>query len=151
GVTAGWAATGVLVDPFHPSIRLQSLTFVAPVGRAFYGAMMGGPNWLDFGVATVPGVIAGAFLASWAGNELRWEAFDDPREMRRHVLGAAMMGIGGVLAGGCTIGQGLTAASLTAATAPLAIAGFMLGARIGILFLVESSLRDMLAHLFARR
>lgn len=151
GVVAGWAATGLMDDEFAVQRRLQSLTFVAPVARGLYGMMLGTPGWLDFGVASVVGVTAGSGLAARMAGDFRWEAFDDPTEMRRHLLGAVLMGLGGVLAGGCTIGQGLSAASLTALTAPIAIAGMMLGARLGILLLVEGSLRDILAHYLGRR
>lgn len=57
------------------------------------------------------GVIVGAFAAAIYGREFRWEAYDDAREMKRHVLGAVLMGIGGVTALGCTMGQGLTGIS----------------------------------------
>ncbi len=82
------------------------------------------------------GVIAGAFLSAWWSDDLRWEAFDDDREMRRHLTGAALMGVGGILAGGCTIGQGLTAGSLLALSWPFAVGGMILGARIGIAILM---------------
>jgi hypothetical protein len=67
--------------------------------------------------------------------------------MRRHLMGAVLMGFGGIAMGGCTIGQGVTAGSLMALSWPLAIAGMMLGARIGILILMEGSVR----HLFRFR
>jgi uncharacterized membrane protein YedE/YeeE len=57
--------------------------------------------------------------------------------MRRHLLGALLMGFGGVLARGCTIGQGLSAASTLALTAPVAIAGMIFGARLGLFYLIE--------------
>ena len=90
-----------------------------------------------FAVGTVFGVAAGSYLVAWGRDELRWEAFDDQREMRRHVLGALMMGLGGVLARGCTIGQGLSAASALSLTAPIAILFMIVGARIGLSYLVE--------------
>ena len=76
-----------------------------------------------FAVASVIGVVFGSFVVSTSRGEFRWEAFDDQREMRRHLLGALLMGFGGVLARGCTIGQGLSAASTLALTAPVAIVG----------------------------
>lgn len=147
GVIAGWVTTGVMADEFDTTARVQSLTFVAPVARALFGLAIGGPNWFDFGVGSVFGVVAGAFLAARLARDFHWEAFDDPLEMRRHLAGAALMGVGGILAGGCTIGQGLTAGSLTAVSWPLAVPCLMLGARLGILVLVEGSL---LAGLRAR-
>lgn len=149
GVVAGWVVTGVLIDDFAPP-RVQSLTFVAPVARGIFAIVLGGTEWFDFGVLSVAGVIIGAFMAARAADEFRWEAFDDHYEMRRHLLGAVLMGAGGVLAGGCTIGQGLTAGSLMAVSWPIAIAGIVVGARIGIAILVEGSARFWLADLWAR-
>lgn len=145
-IVAGWVATGVLADPFAPAARAQSLTFVAPVARAVFGAFFDASAWVDFGVMSVLGVAAGAFIAAWRNDELHWEAFDDSHEMRRHLLGAALMGSGGVLAGGCTIGQGLTAASLLSPSWPIAIAGMALGARLGIVLLVEGPLREVVTN-----
>ena len=142
GVIGGWLATGVFVDDFATNLRVQSLTFVAPVARTLFGAMIGGPDWFDFGVGTVIGVAAGAFVAARLADDFRWEAFDDAREMGRHLFGAVLMGIGGILAGGCTIGQGLTAGSLTAMTWPISFIGILLGARLGIVILVEESLGE---------
>jgi uncharacterized membrane protein YedE/YeeE len=136
-IIAGWVATAILADPFDTEVRPQSLNFVAPVGRSLLAALFGSGSLADFGVASVLGVIAGAALAARLADEFRWEAFDDAREMRRHLLGAVLMGSGGVLAGGCTIGQGMTAASLLALSAPVAILGMIVGARFGIHLLVE--------------
>lgn len=150
GVVIGWAATGLLADPFADPIRVQSLTFVAPVARALYGLAANDGSLLDFGVMTVFGVALGAGASALRAREFRWEAFDDQREMRRHLFGAVLMGLGGVLAGGCTIGQGLTAGSLLAISWPITVGGMMLGARIGIAILVEGSVADWLRALFSR-
>jgi uncharacterized protein len=91
----------------------------------------------SFAVATVLGVVIGSGIVTWRRDELRWEAFDDAREMRRHLLGAVLMGFGGVLARGCTIGQGLSAASTLAVSAPIAILFMILGARLGLFYLIE--------------
>lgn len=136
-ILCSWIATSVLPDPLDTEIRPQSLNFVAPVARLIAAVLAGQASVADFGLASVLGAVLGAGLAARLADEFRWEAFDDPREMRRHLLGAALMGLGGVLAGGCTIGQGMTAASLLALSAPVAIAAMILGARIGIFILVE--------------
>lgn len=151
-VVAGWLVTGVLSDSFDENLRVQSLTFVAPVARALFGFIGRHSDWMDFGVMTVPGVVIGAFIHAKQNAEFRWEAYDDHHEMRRHLIGAALMGFGGVLAGGCTIGQGLTAGSLLAVTWPVTVAGLFAGARLGIAILVEGSLKELLQnHLAARR
>lgn len=149
-VAAGWWLTGVAADRFEHGIRVQSLTFVAPVARAIFAATGLHANWLDFGVMSVPGVIAGAYFAARRADEFRWEAYDDHYEMRRHISGGVLMGFGGVLAGGCTIGQGLTAGSLLTLTWPVTVIGMILGARTGIAIMMEGSLREFVSALFAR-
>ena len=139
-VTAGWLATTVLVDPFAAPTTPQSLTFVSPVARAFYGILLDQAELAEFGAGSVFGVVVGAALAARRAREFRWEAFDDAREMKRHLAGAALMGVGGVVCGGCTIGQGLTAGSLMALSWPLAVLGMAAGARLGIAILVEGSI-----------
>ena len=145
-VIAGWWVTGVAVDAFETVPRAQSLTFVSPVGRALYAVLTSPAALLEFGIGTLVGVTLGSFLSALYDQEFRWEAFDDDREMRRHLAGAVLMGGGGVLAGGCTIGQGISAGSMMALSWPLAILGMMLGARIGIAFLVEGSIRGLWSH-----
>jgi uncharacterized membrane protein YedE/YeeE len=147
-VVCGWASTGPLADEFE-QVRLQSLTFVAPVARAFNGLIFGS-EWMEFSTLAVPGVIIGSFLAAIIAGEFRWEAFDDQLEMRRHLLGATLMGLGGVLAGGCTIGQGITAGSLLALSWPIAVAGMMCGAWFGLTILVEGSVRECITTRFDR-
>ena len=142
-VTAGWILTASLGDDFSAPLRPQSLTFVAPVGKAIYATLLNSGSFADFGIGSVFGVILGSWIAAWLADEFRWEAFDDHHEMRRHLTGALLMGIGGIMAGGCTIGQGLTAGSLLALSWPLAVGSMIVGARLGIAILVDGSIRDM--------
>jgi uncharacterized protein len=135
-VTFGWIVTGILADPFGTQ-RLESLTFVAPLARVLLLTMGETITGAGFAVASVAGVVLGSFAVAWWRDERRWEAFDDAREMRRHLIGAVLMGFGGVLARGCTIGQGLSAASTLSVTAPIAILFMILGARLGLLYLIE--------------
>lgn len=146
-VAAGWYVTSALADPFANS-RPESLTFVAPLGRAVLTIMGETFASAHFAVASVAGVIAGSFAVAVAQGNFRWEAFDDQREMRRHLLGGVLMGLGGVLARGCTIGQGVSAASTMAMTAPIAVACMILGARLGLFYLIEG--RSILGAWFDR-
>ncbi|MFZ5732322.1 MAG: YeeE/YedE family protein [Pseudomonadota bacterium] len=143
-VVAGWAVTTWLADEFDGPARPQSLTFVSTIGKALYAGLMNATSFADFGVGSVFGVVIGSWLAARTADEFRWEAFDDDREMRRHLLGAVLMGFGGILAGGCTIGQGITAGSMLALSWPIAVGGMMFGAWIGIAILVDGSLRERL-------
>lgn len=148
-IVAGWIVTVALNDDFAGPARPQSLTFVSTVGKALYAGLLGVSNFADFGVGSVFGVIAGSWLAAWRADEVRWEAFDDDHEMRRHLSGAVLMGAGGILAGGCTIGQGLAAGSMLALSTPLAIGGMIVGARLGIAILVDGSPRDIIQRRWA--
>ncbi|MEK9969309.1 MAG: YeeE/YedE family protein [Ferrovibrio sp.] len=145
-IIAGWVITGVLSDPMASDYRGSSLSFVAPVGRLFFALIAGLPHWFDFGTGIVFGTIAGGGLGALTLFEWRWEAFDDHHEMRRHLVGGVLMGFGGVIASGCTIGQGLSAASLLAISAPFAVVGMVIGARLGVAFLVEGDVIPVLGR-----
>ncbi|HSP24499.1 MAG TPA: YeeE/YedE family protein, partial [Saliniramus sp.] len=103
-VVAGWAITGIVAfDPFDTR-RIESFTFVAPRGEPLLYAMLMTGLAVDFPVGTVLGTIAGSWLAALWAKEFHWEAPDDAHEVKRHILGAFLMGTGGVAALGCTIG-----------------------------------------------
>lgn len=136
-VAAGWYVTGVLADPFEAVPRPQGLSFVTPIARLLQALVSQPAPVPEFGMGTAVGVALGAALAAWRAGALRWEAFDDAHEMRRHLLGACLMGMGGVFAGGCTIGQGLSAGSVLAPSWPFAVGGIFAGARLGIAILLE--------------
>lgn len=138
-VTAGWVATGVLGhDDFTP-LPLASLTFVAPIGDSVMYTMLSTGTRFTFAVATCIGVVGGAALAALAAGSFRWEGFSDRHDLARHLVGAALMGIGGVLALGCTIGQGITGLSTLSLGALLTVAGIVCGGALTTRYLVEGS------------
>ncbi len=149
-IPLAWIVTGVLgADPFEPE-TLASLTFVRPIGESFLYMMLMSGMRPTFGVATVAGVLLGALVAARLRREWRVEGFDGEREMTRHLAGAALMGIGGVLALGCTIGQGVSAMSTLALSAPLAALSIFLGAAFGLRYLEEGSVRGAFRILVGR-
>jgi len=85
---------------------------------------------LEFDVGLVPGVVVGAFLASVLSGEFRFQGFEGEANMRRALSGAALMGFGGMLAGGCAIGAGVTGGSIFAGTAWLALFCMWIGAMV---------------------
>ncbi|MEZ5818492.1 MAG: YeeE/YedE family protein [Hyphomicrobiaceae bacterium] len=137
-VAGGWLATSLAVEEMAAS-RVESLSFVAPAGRALLQFMALPFRDVSFGVSSIVGAGMASFAVALAKRELRWEAFDDAREMRRHLGGAALMGVGGVLAQGCTVGQGLTAASALALSAPVFVLAVLFGAQAGLKFLIEGT------------
>ena len=149
-ITAGWYATGVLgQDEFDPT-PLASFTFVNPVGNSIQYLMTFTGSTINFGIATVGGVIVGAFIAAKATGEFRIESFTDANDMMRHMIGAALMGIGGIMALGCTIGQGLTGMSTLTLTSLIAWLSIIAGGVYGIKYLEEGSLGGAFQALFAR-
>ena len=138
-VPTGWWITGVLgADDFDPT-ALSSFTFVAPIGDSMMYLMTFTGSTINFGIAAVGGVITGSFVAALSGKGFHWEAFSDAADMRRHLMGAAMMGTGGVMAMGCTIGQGLTGISTLSATSVIAVLSIIFGGVWGLKSMEEGS------------
>lgn len=147
----GWISTGILAaDEFDP-YPLESYTFSAPLGETVIYAMTMSGSSLKFGIGAVFGVVAGAATTSLFQGHFRWEACDDAREMRRQILGGFLMGFGGVTALGCTIGQGLSAASVLAWSAPLAFGSIFVGAWLGLHHLVSGSVLGVIREIFGFR
>jgi len=136
-IVLAWATTSAVARGGFGLVPVESFSFVAPVGESLVYAMTSAGTLPDFSIGSVAGVILGAAIGSAVLGEARWEACDDARELRRQMGGAALMGIGGVLAFGCTVGQGLSALSVLSMSAPIVIVAIMLGARAGLFLLVE--------------
>ena len=142
-VSFGWLATGIIgADPFDPQ-RLESYTFARPLGDSLIYLMTFTGSTIRFGIGATFGVVAGSLAAAIVQRRIRWEACDDPRELRRQMLGAFFMGTGGVLALGCTIGQGVSAASVLAVSAPIVLASIYFGAWAGLTWLVGGVPTDL--------
>ncbi|MGC9420475.1 MAG: YeeE/YedE family protein [Rhodovulum sp.] len=138
GVAVGLAIAGALWgmtylnDVSFGAVDVEGHTFTAPLGRTLMWLMTSSAGGLSFSVGSVLGVLLGAWIGSWRKGSFRWEACEDPRELGRQVAGAALMGIGGVVALGCSIGQGATAFSTLAYSAPVTLAAIAAGALLGL-------------------
>ena len=129
-IPAGWYVTGVVgFDDFDP-IRLESFTFVAPTGQGLMYLMTFTGSTINFGVAAVSGVILGSFLYVILTGKFRLESFTDRNDMVRHIVGGVFMGFGGVLALGCTIGQGITGMSTLALGSLLVLISIVFGSAL---------------------
>ncbi len=127
-VPAGWFGTGfVLYDDFDP-VTLQSLSFTAPHADTLFWGIAATSIPANFGVGLIGGAIGGAFIAALLGRRLRWESFTSPAETGRYLTGGALMGVGGVLAGGCTVGAGLSGIPTLSVAAMLALVAISAGA-----------------------
>ncbi|MBR1202148.1 MULTISPECIES: YeeE/YedE family protein [unclassified Bradyrhizobium] len=131
-VAGGWYATGYLgADDFNP-VPVTSLTFIAPIADALQYVMLSTGSTLNFGIVTVFGVFAGSLITAIATRRFQLEGYRSPQHMLRSASGAALMGAGGVMAFGCSVGQGLTGLSTLSLSSFIAIAGIMLGTGAGL-------------------
>lgn len=134
---AGWLVTGIAYDEILDKPVLPiSLTYVRPTGdtlewlRRFTAQPMPG-----FGVASVIGTLVGAAAVATAAGRFRLATFSDPTDTLRCLIGAAFMGVGGVMALGCTVGQAITGVSTLALGSFLTFASLVAGAMAGIAWL----------------
>jgi hypothetical protein len=145
GVAAWWLTghLGFVAD--HPetlepawlgtsSRRAEALSFVAPLayGLDLLTLWTDRSLTLTFGVAAALGVPLGSAAVALATREFRWEGFANTGDLGHHLIGALLMGFGGVTALGCTVGQGISGLSLLAAGAFISCAGFALGAWLAL-------------------
>jgi uncharacterized protein len=134
-MVAGWWVTGVLgADEFEP-IRPSSLTYTAPVGNTLVYLMTFSGSSIDFGIATVFGAIVGAYVSALLRKSFNLAGFADRSDLLRNMGGAVLMGIGGVTALGCTVGQGLTGVSTLSLGSMIALASMIVGGVYGIKYL----------------
>lgn len=149
-VPAGWYVTGVIgADDFEPT-PLASMTFISPTADSLQYLMTWTGSTVNFGIASVGGVILGSFLAAIATRRFRVEGFASTADTLANIGGAALMGFGGVLALGCTIGQGLTGMSTLATGSLIAWLSIMAGGYFGIKHLEEGTFTGALRASFSR-
>ena len=113
------------------SLAPQSFTFINPIGQAYgYATRDFASKFLTFGLMAFGGVIAGSFIWSLIARSFRFEWFASFRDFLNHVIGAILMGFGGILAVGCTIGQGITGVSTLAVGSILALVSIIFGSAL---------------------
>jgi uncharacterized protein (TIGR01244 family) len=117
--------------------RMESLTYVAPYAYTIDWLMMysDASKKLTLAIASVLGLLTGSFVYSIVTRTFRWESFRNAEDTINHLLGGVLMGVGGVTALGCTIGQGLSGVSTLALGSFIALFGFVVGTVIGMKYL----------------
>ncbi len=146
-VTSGWWITAVLgFDDFDPT-PLSSFTFVAPSGESIQYLMIFTGTTINFGIAAVGGVISGSFITAIVTKTFNIESFADADDLLRHMAGAILMGFGGVMALGCTIGQGITGMSTLALGSLIALVAIIIGGVLGMKYLEEGNFPDAIKAL----
>lgn len=131
-VVAGWLTTGWLgADEFNP-LPVTSLTFISPIADTLQYTMLSTGLSLNFGIALVVGVLVGSLFTAVLTGRFSLEGYTSPNHMVRSMSGAALMGIGGAMAYGCSIGQGLTGLSTLSMPSFIAVAGIVSGAALAL-------------------
>ncbi len=139
-VACGWALTGLTYDEFaaQPSAPI-SLTFIRPLGDTL--------DWLQrftaipipgFGISSVVGTLIGGSLAALHAGRFRVLGFADVADLKANLTGAVLMGIGGAMALGCTIGQGVTGLSTLAIGSIITTSALVFGGLQGLRYLERS-------------
>jgi uncharacterized protein len=145
-VVAAWALTSRLgFVPEHPETleaawlgtsfnRPESFSFVAPAAALLDWLMFFSDRskQLGFGGVSLLGVVAGAALSAHFNGDFRWEGFRQTEDLVNHLVGGALMGVGGITALGCTFGQGLSGLSTLSLGSVLSVLGIVLGAVVAL-------------------
>ena len=114
--------------------RIEALSFVSPVAYTVDWIMFFSDKAkvLTIGIVSVFGVVAGSALYALSTGNFRWEGFRDAEDTANHLVGAILMGVGGVCAMGCTVGQGLSGISTLSATSIVAVAAIVAGCVVAL-------------------
>jgi uncharacterized membrane protein YedE/YeeE len=127
-VALAWWFNYLMAANAFEMVPVHSLSFTSPSADILMYVVS--PPWskLTFDLGLIPGVFLGAFLIGALKSELKLEGFNDGASMRRYIAGGCLMGFGGVLAGGCAVGAGVSGASIFAMTSWLVLWSMWIGA-----------------------
>jgi len=127
-VALGWLATYMIAQTSFEVVPVTSVTFTGPSTDTLMGLVNNTDLPLGFGVGLVPGVFVGSGLMALFAGEARLERFGPDTPMERYLIGAALMGFGSMLAGGCAVGAGMSGGAVFALTAWVAVFFMWVGA-----------------------
>jgi len=125
---AGWAGTSVLLmDAFDP-LPTQSIAFTLPWTETLFWTIASTAVPASFGIGFLAGVVGGAFASAFFRREFQLQSFESPSQTLRYGAGGMLMGIGGVLAGGCSVGAGLAGGASLSIAALIVLLAILAGA-----------------------
>ncbi|MES0811379.1 YeeE/YedE family protein [Roseibium sp. SCPC15] len=126
---AWWFTSSMAGQAFDP-VQVEGVTFTGPSADTLMLVLSPPGDVLDFDTGLVPGVFLGSFLAAFLTRELLLQGFEGGKSMARYMTGATLMGFGGMLAGGCAVGAGITGASIFALTAWITLTAIWFSAAV---------------------
>ena len=127
-VCLGWLVTYQLsLISFEP-VPISSITFTGPAADTLMGLVSEPSIPFSFGIGLVPGVFLGSAAMAVLSGQFKLQRFDKETGMERYLIGAALMGFGSMLAGGCAVGAGVSGGAILSLTAWMAVASMWVGA-----------------------
>lgn len=129
-VLLGWAITSMIAQSSFDLVPVQSISFTGPSADTLMALIQQPSLPLSFDTGLVPGVFAGSMLAAVLTGQFKWQAFDGSVSLIRYLTGALLMGFGGMLAGGCAVGAGVTGGAVLAITAWVSLFAMWLAAGV---------------------
>jgi uncharacterized protein len=129
-VAAGWLFTFTVAQHSFALVTINSVTFTGPSADTLMAFINSPTVPLGFGIALVPGVFAGSLFSAVMTKEWKLQGFHDGQSMTRYLVGAVLMGFGGMLAGGCAVGAGVTGGAIFALTGWVALIAMWSGAMV---------------------
>lgn len=129
-IAAGWLLTYLMSQLSFEPVRITSVSFTGPSADTLMGLINARSLPMGFDAGLVPGVFLGSMLAAASARELALQGFEGGQSMARYITGACLMGFGGMLAGGCAVGAGVTGGAIFAVTSWVALAAMWLAAML---------------------
>ncbi len=136
-VALGWIATYTVAANSFEVVAISSITFTGPSTDTLMGLVNSTRLPFGFGVGLVPGVFLGAAVTAIATREFKVQRFGPDSPMEQYLFGAALMGFGSMLAGGCAVGAGMSGGAIFAITAWVAVGAMWIGAMATHIFLMK--------------
>jgi uncharacterized membrane protein YedE/YeeE len=133
-IAGAWSASSILGDDGFDKIAPWAPSFINPLGSSLIYLLTYTGARIDGGVTFIAGVLIGSFLSAVLGRRARLVSFENPRQTVRYLAGGVLMGVGGVMAIGCSTGQGLSGLSTLAPASFVAIAAIVAGMWAGVAF-----------------
>ena len=140
-IALGWGLTQLVASVSFEPIAVQSLSFSSPSAEWLMRTLSTAtaPSF-GFDAGLLPGVFIGSLLASMMFGEFKFEGFQTENKLGHYLTGAVLMGFGAVMAGGCTVGSGMSGGAIFSNTAWLTLVSIILGA--GLTYKVLKSINS---------
>ncbi|MBK9080298.1 MAG: YeeE/YedE family protein [Hyphomicrobium sp.] len=129
-IAAGWIATYALSSVAFDGTKIGSITLIGPSADTLMGLINSRSVPLSFDVGVIPGIFIGSLVVAWLTGTFKWQSFEGGTSMLRYIAGAVLMGFGGMLAGGCAVGAGVSGAAVFSVTAWGALVAMAIAAAV---------------------